>query len=301
MNTLEKKEVSVIIASKVGAPFIDDCLTSLANQENAPDFEVIVVDCHGKETQDRIARNFPWARLIAQDTRRTIPDLRRIGVEHAKGQIIAILEEHCLAAKDWIKTIVKAHENQCAAVGGSVLDDNYNRLRDWVTYFCEYNAYMPPVSSGVVNDVPGNNVSFKQDVLRKHLANLNHGYWEAFLYSSLQSEKAILFSDPGMEVYHRGPFDYGYYLRQRYLFSRAYSGARREFVPKGRRAIYALASPLLPALLLGRIAMRVWKKRCHVDKFLLCLPMLIPVSMVYVFGEVVGYLAGPGNSLMEVE
>lgn len=294
--------LSVVVASIVGAPFIDDCLASLFNQKNAPNYEVIVVDCNGEETRRRVVAKFPEIRLIPQETRKTVPDLRRIGVEQANGEIIAILEEHCVASEDWLSSILKAHEAGAhAAVGGSVVDYDYKRLRDWVTYFVEYNAYMPPVPLGPVSDLPGNNIAFQRNVLTRHLANLDHGYWEAFLYSKLKSENATLFSDPKIIVYHRGPFNYMYYLRQRYLFSRAYAGTQRQAMPNARRLIYFLASPFLPVLLLARISMRVFQKKYRPGKFIQCLPLLIPVSFVYILGEVVGYLRGPGDSLLKVE
>jgi len=45
----------------------------------------------------------------------------------------------------------------------------------------------------------------------------------------------------------------------------------------------------------------VGNKRCHVGKFILSLPLLAPVLIVYVTGEFVGYLAGPGDALLKVE
>jgi hypothetical protein len=57
----------------------------------------------------------------------------------------------------------------------------------------------------------------------------------------------------------------------------------------------------VPFLLLARIAMRVWRKRCHVDRFLLSVPLLVPALAVYVAGEWMGYLAGPGDALSKVE
>ena len=62
-----------------------------------------------------------------------------------------------------------------------------------------------------------------------------------------------------------------------------------------------MASPLLPLLLLARITVRVFQKNCHLVKFVLSLPLLTPLMIVYVAGEVVGYLAGPGNALRSVE
>ena len=294
-------QVSVIVASVVGAPFIDDCIASLYAQEQAPEFEVIVVECNGPATQKRLMEKFPTIRMLAQETRKTIPELRRIGVQNAKGKIVAILEEHCTAVPAWIKTIASSFDGEVAAIGGSVLDENYQRLRDWVTYFVEYNAYMPPVPSGQVYDLPGNNVAFRRDLLLKHLEQLREGYWEAFLYSRLAQEKAVLKSVPEMAVYHRGPFDYGYYLGQRYLFSRAYAGARRNVMPASRKIVYALLSPALPALLLARISARVWQKKHRIGKYIQTLPLIAPATVVYIFGELMGYVFGPGDALMKVE
>jgi O-antigen ligase len=104
---------------------------------------------------------------------------------------------------------------------------------------------------------------------------------------------------PAMVVHHRGPFPYGYYLGQRFWFSRAFAGARD--LPAAKKAIYCLASPLVPFLLLARMARRVFGKGCHIGKFLLCVPLLIPVLLVYTAGELAGYIAGPGDALSRVE
>jgi len=64
---------------------------------------------------------------------------------------------------------------------------------------------------------------------------------------------------------------------------------------------YVIASPLVPFLLLARMAKRVREKNCHVDKFVKALPLVIPALFVYVCGETMGYLAGPGDALMKVE
>ena len=64
---------------------------------------------------------------------------------------------------------------------------------------------------------------------------------------------------------------------------------------------YVIASPLVPFVLLARMAKRVRERNCHVDKFVKALPLLIPALFVYVSGEMIGYLAGPGDALMKVE
>jgi glycosyltransferase involved in cell wall biosynthesis len=292
--------VSVVIASIVGPPFIDDCVASVFAQKNAPAFEVIVVDCRGPENVARLRQGFPDVHFVQLDHRETVPQLRRIGVEQAKGEIVAVIEEHCVAADNWLATLCAAFSPGYVAVGGPI-EFRGGRLRDWVTYFIEYNSYLPPWPEGDAYKLADANVGYRRQVLISNLEQLSTGYWEATLHYKLLSEGARFRSVPGMIVYHRGPFDYGYYLRQRYLFSRAFAGARRGTLSPAKRAVYLLAAPAIPFVLLARTAARVFAKKCHVGKFLLCLPLIVPAMVIYVIGEWMGYGFGPGRALMEVE
>ena len=294
--------ISVVIASIVGAPFIDDCLMSLERQAKDCGAEVLVVACGTAEYADRIAQKFPWVRVIHRAKRETVPDLRRHGVEEASGDLVAIIEEHCLAAPDWLPRAIEAHAGgDYGVVGGPVADYNYKRLCDWVVYFCEYNGYMPPWREGEVHDLGSANITYSRALLLKYKEVLSAGYWEAGLHPRLAADGVKFRPAPAMVVYHRGPFHYGYYLQQRYWFSRAFAGARSRHLPAGRKMAYFLASPVVPFLLLTRMAQRVWRQHRHFEKFTQSLPLLIPALFVYVAGEFVGYLAGAGDALLKVE
>jgi glycosyltransferase involved in cell wall biosynthesis len=296
------QRVSVVIASIVGPPFIDECLMSLEQQAKDCGAEVIVVACGTAQYADRIALAFPWVRVVRRTERETVPDLRRRGMEVARGDIVAIIEEHCLAAPDWLARAIEAHSGgDYGVVGGPVVDYNYKRLRDWVVYFCEYNNYFPPWREGESHDLGSANIAYSRAVLLKYKELLSCGYWEAGLHPRLLADGVKFRPVPTMVVYHRGPFNYGYYLRQRYWFSRAFAGARSRHLPASRKLAYSLASPLVPFLLLARMAQRVSRQHCRVSKFVQSLPLLIPVLFVYVAGELVGYLAGPGDALLKVE
>jgi glycosyltransferase involved in cell wall biosynthesis len=293
--------VSVVIASIVGPPFIDDCLASVYAQENAPPFEVIVVDCRGAENVARLRQKFPNVRFVERAQRESVPTLRRIGAEHARGVVVAIIEEHCLAKSDWLQTIAASLTTDYAACGGPVFDAGFTRLRDWVTYFVEYNSSLPPWSDGPTTFVNGANCAYRREALIEHLGQLDDGYWEATLNPALLSKGKRFRSVSTMTVRHRGPFDYFYYLRQRYLFSRAFSGARRASLSPSQRAAYLLAAPIVPGLLLARMAARVVGKNCRVGSFLFSVPLIVPALVVYTVGEWMGYAFGPGRALLEVE
>jgi glycosyltransferase involved in cell wall biosynthesis len=293
--------LSVVIASIVGAPFIDECLKSLEDQAKRFRAEVIVVVCGPQANADRLRRLFQ-ARVIHRSERATVPELRKIGVEHANGRIIAIIEEHCLAAKDWLERILAAHRaGEYDVVGGPVADNAYRRLRDWVVYFCEYNGYLPPWKEGDTKNLGSANIAYSRDLLLKYKDLLSAGYWEAGLHPRLLDDGVKFRAVPEMLVYHQGPFQYKYYLGQRYWFSRAFAGCRSRDLPPLKKGAYIIAAPLVPFLLLARMSRRIFEKHCRVEKFALSLPLLIPVLVVYVAGEFVGYLAGPGDALLKVE
>ena len=298
----QQPSVSVVVASLVGPPFIDECLASLEQQARACDAEVIVVACGGREYAERIERKFGWARVIHVETRETIPELRARGVEQARGEIVAIIEEHCLAAPDWLARAREAHrDGECGAAGGPVADAGYGRLRDWVVYFCEYHAYLPPWRDGPAPALATANVAYRRSVVLRYQDLLAATCWEASLHPKLLADGVCLRSVPSMIVRKRGPFEYGYYLRQRYLYSRAFAGWRARHLPGMQRLAYLASSPLLPLLLLARMTKGVCRKRSRIAKYAQSIPLLIPALVVYTAGEFVGYLAGPGDAGLRVE
>jgi glycosyltransferase involved in cell wall biosynthesis len=294
-------ELSVVIASCVGPPFITRCLESLGRQRDQGDVEFIVVDRAGGAVADLIERDFPWVRLIRRPPRESVPDLRRHGINEARAGHVAIIEEHCAAGDGWLGQMLRCIREPVAAIGGVVQDANYDRLMDWAVYFTEYNSYMPPVQRGETADVCAANCVYRRELMIKYLANAGDGYWEAGLNHTLRAAGERFLSEPDLIVYHTGPFGFFYYLRQRFLFSRAFAGVRRSHVSPLFRVAYLFLMPALIPLLLSRTAARVFAKRHRIDKFLQVLPHMIPITATYVFGEWVGFLAGPGDALAKIE
>ena len=156
--------VSVVIASGAGGDFLFRLLDALESQARTEGAEVIVPDRVGGETLARLRRDYPWVRAVpvpdAADGRKpSVPALRAEGAALAIGDIVAIIEEHCSAAPDWIaKTLAALGSGSYGAVGGPVVDYGYRRLRDWVVYFLEYHGALPPAPQGEttnLNDANG--------------------------------------------------------------------------------------------------------------------------------------------------
>lgn len=307
---MPQPRLSVVVASCAGQPFITRCLQSLAEQRRQielAELEFLVVDRAGGEVAAGIEREFPWARLIRRPAGESVPDMRRHGIELAQADYVAIIEEHCVASENWMATILRCIEESrpaqkpVAAIRGVVEDANYERLMDWAVYFTEYNSYMPSLERGATDDVCAANCVYHRGLLLRHLPKEGGGYWEAGLNQALLAAGERFLAEPDLVVYHTGPFGFRYYLWQRFLFSRAFAGVRRQNVSTGFRLMYLLAAPLLVPMLWARTALRVYRKRHRVDKFIQVLPLLVPVTATYVAGEWVGYLLGPGDSLSKIE
>lgn len=295
-------KISVVVASKVGAPFIDQCLESLRAQAQALSAEVVVV-AGGEASYAAVLRaRFPWSRVVHAPEVRKVPALRRVGVEQSSGEYVAIIEEHCSAKEDWLAQGLAAHaRGRYAAVGGPVADFDYDRLPDWAVYFMEYNSALPPWPAGETDHLHDVNIMYRRDALTAHAELLGEGYWPMTLHPTLLAEGSRFLSVPDMLVYHRGPFPFAYYLRQRYLFSRAFAGVRARNQGALKRCAYLVGGPLVPFFLLARMSLTVLRKRCRVGKFITALPLLGPALVVLVAGEWVGCLLGPGDALSRVE
>ena len=293
--------MSVVVASAAGGEFLFRCLASLAGQVERAGAELLVVDRAGPTVRERIARDFPAVRVIpASPNAATVPAMRAAGALHARGDIVAVLEEHCTAPEGWLATIGAQFTEDDAAIGGPILDSAFPRVRDWVVYFSEYHDYLPPWRDGDHYPLNGANIAYDRRRLLRHAEVLADGYWEVVLHPRLARDGRFRAVN-AMGAHHTGPFTYGYYLRQRYLLSRSWGGARRHDVSSATRWTYMMLAPLLPLLLFTRATRNVMPRRAMLRRFVPALPLLVPVWLAYAWGEWLGYAIGPGRALELVE
>ena len=303
--------LSVIVASGAGGEFLFRCLASLQPQVRELSAELIVVDRVGGEQAARVEREYPSVRLVRVDgsDRPSIPELRKRGVLEAQGEVCCVLEEHCTAPAGWLQTALDAFAEvsgaageapPLVAIGGPILDDGFDRVRDWVVYFSEYHNYLPPWPDEQRVALNGANIAYSRAALLRHEEALDQGYWEVVLHPLLAKDGSMRAVN-AFGAHHTGPFDYGYYLEQRYLLSRVWGGTQRETASLTKRLVYSVAAPVFPLLLLLRIAARVRSRPRLLPRFVSALPLLVPVACAYVLGEWLGYLLGPGDALERVE
>jgi hypothetical protein len=292
-------ELSVVIASVNGWLLLEPTLRSLDALPERDRMEVIVVEAVGGATRERVRDQRP-AVVVVESERRPIPRLRYQGVLRARGRVVAILEDHARVGGGWAAAVLHAHREPWGAVGGPV-ENGRDGLVNWAVYFCEYAPYMAPIAEGETIDLPGNNVAYKRPHLLRHARVLDQGRWESWVNDRLRADGVAIASSNAMVVYHIKPFGVRYFLAQRFYFARSYAGMRRVDWSWPKRLAYGAGSALLPAMLLARVARTVARKRRNLGRFLAVSPLVALFLTVGAFGEMVGYLAGPGRSLDRVE
>lgn len=287
--------LAVVVASVNGFPDLAKCLEALTN--HCPGAEIIVADCTDPATRERIRSGWPAVTVIAFELPTSIPALRAAGIAASSAPYVAVIEDHCVVPPSWASAILGAHRAGYSVVGGPIRNVAL-RLRDWAAFLFEYSAHMEPQAEGVVEDLPGMNVSYDRKALEAIEDLLRAAKWESWLHARLRERGFTFYATPAATLDHVKDFGIGEFLGQRFHYGRAYAAMRNDGLG-WKRVLYTATSPAIAPLVYARIARNV-RQRGHVREFILATPLLVLYLLATVLGEGLGYAAGGGGSLLRV-
>jgi GT2 family glycosyltransferase len=290
-------EISVVVASVNGFPYLGACLDAL--QATAPWAEVVVADSTDEPTRERVREGWPAVALLPSEGRASVPALRARGIAAAAAPYVALIEDHCVVRPGWAAGLLAHHRLGRPVVGGPIANAVSRRARDRAAFYCEYSAFLEPVTEGPAYDLPGMNVSYDRTAIDAMQDLLDEGRWETWLHPRLRERGIPFWMDPALTIDHAKDFGLREFTSQRYHYARSYAGERSEQLGP-RRLAYALGTPLLPLLLGRRILGNVRRSGEDGRSAALAAPLVAWYLSVWAAGEAVGYLAGGGDSLLEV-
>lgn len=289
-------ELSVVVASVNGLPYLAHCLDALAR--NCPQAEVIVADWTDAETRSVVAERWPGVSLLSFEEPMAVPELRAAGVFASNAPFVAMIEDHCVVTPGWAERLLATHRLGYAVVGGPVRNGATHRVRDWAAFLCEYSAFVEPAAGGVVDDLPGMNVSYDRAALEAVDDLLREGRWEFHLHPRLRERGFAFYCDPAAVIEHVKDFGIREFVSQRYHYARSHAGSRNAELGR-RRLLYLCGSPAIVPLFLYRIARDVRPRR-SLRQLILASPLIVLYAAVWAVGEAVGYAFGGGRSLLRV-
>lgn len=169
MNTHDPV-ASVVIPSYNGGEMTRRCLEGLVGQETDFEFEIIVVDSSSDETPSLVSEQFPQVRLTHFGQQTAAPRQRNIGVQQARGQIIAMMDQDCVPDPGWLQGMVDAHREHpdLLVVAGGIRPANPEQLIGLANFcleFREFNHIRPQQMTGHWITC---NVSMKRELFERY-------------------------------------------------------------------------------------------------------------------------------------
>lgn len=293
--------LSVCVIMFTSRALLVRCLDALTHQHQAPEFEVWLPYDESLDDPAGIQRQFPHVVLLGLPGSRTPAELRAHAIARSTGRIAALLEDHCIPEPDWCARIVAAHQAPHAAIGGAVekgfaQGKSSDGILNWSIYLTDYSRYMPPIREGEAASLTDCNVTYKRDALEEVRNVWASEFHENLVNEALRARGGSLWLDSSILVREYRPLSVSAALRDRYRFGRLFASTRVAGAPIGRRLVWAAASGVMPPVLVARAARNLITRRRHRGQIARCLPGLLFVTSVWMFGEMVGYLtASPGR------
>lgn len=288
--------LSVIITSVRALDRVPAWVGELMKQNRDRPVEIILAGSHSDESLKVMAADHPEVVFIPFPPMTPLPRLLGAAVSRSTGEIITITDMTCEIDRNWISEVMKAHENPSPVIGGAVEPKGLRGLVEWTAYFCDYGQFMLPLKEGIVNEVPGNNLSFKRGAIARGRKFLEGEFWKTYWCRQIQAEGFNLYSVPTIVVFYRRSFQLGGYLVHRFHNGRCFAGMRIPQLSRILRILYLIGSPLLPILICVRIFRAVIPKGRYLGRFFACVPIIIFAALGWALGEFVGYLSGTGTS-----
>ena len=210
-----------------------DCIYSILNN-NYKNLEIIIVIDGNKELKHKMESELRAGTKISiiENKNNEGPSVsRNHGVEHAKGEIIAFIDDDAFASSNWLETIAKDFSEYpgIAACGGKLIpvyEKNANKLPEELLWIvgCTYNGH--PVKKQFVRNVISANMAVRREIFNnlKFEKMYDGRNWKMedtlFGVRLYQRDKNSTLYDPDMLVYHNVSRER---TKLQYVLQRAYS------------------------------------------------------------------------------
>ncbi len=284
---------------------LEACLQALHSQEAPPTLEILVpYDAPVAEVAS-LAQQYPEVKFFEAEgldtaearagaSREHHDTLRTLGIKAARGQYVALTEDHAVQESRWCAKLVSLLDDhpQVAAIGGAVECGN-PRLLNWAVYYCDFGRYQNPLPEGPAAYVSDSNVVYRRQALEAIREVWEEDYHETLVHWGLVEHGHEIWLTPAVEVHQtREDLRLSDAWQERYVWGRSFSGTRVSGTSLPKRLVYAALSPLLPFVMTLRIVRGGLHRRKWLGRLAAALPLIFLLQCVWGFGEFVGYVTG---------
>jgi hypothetical protein len=287
--------ITISVTSVQGWPAIAAALQTWRVSAETAGGEVVIADGSGHPAPppDELGRGVRWESHPGQ----TIFQLRYRTYGSARGEIIAVTEDHVHVPPDWASRMVEAHRAhpEAIAIGGSVTNGATDTTLDWATFMIVQAPVAAPMRSGRAKALSGTvNVSYKRSALERPDTYEGMGAIDILHQRALGRSGAVLLSDDSIRVAHVQPLSSRAVLAINFHAGRTISGFRRKRMDAVQVA-RILGAPFVPIARYVRMA-AILAPKGYGSVLVRCTPAIFLLLYIQAVGQLVGYVAGEGDS-----
>lgn len=285
--------VSVVLAAIEARATIAESLARFLDEAGS-DGEVILVDASSDGTADHAVALFPGLRVLRRPPGTLAPELWRDGLNASRAPLVAFSTAQMVPARGWLTALRRRLDSAGAAVAGGPIEPA-NRLSpaDRAVYLLRYVNYLRPFSSPDPAEPPGDNALYRRAALEGLESYWAAGFWEVEIHRQLRIRGETLVMADQAPVEFQGGGGFRLALRQRRVHARHYGAARGGRMSLAERLVRSAAAPLIPALLIRRIAAALAQRGRRVGPWLSAVPSLSLLLAAWSVGETLGTWLGP--------
>ncbi|MEO8367668.1 MAG: hypothetical protein ABI806_00510 [Candidatus Solibacter sp.] len=299
-------KLSVVLIKSGTLESLQRCLERLEPQVRDKPYEIVVpVDIYFGN-YDGLRARFPQVRFLTleQTPSRSTPgsflhrhDLFEYRVASAlsaaKGEVVGLLQDTFLPDPDWCEKTLAGHRQLPHAVIGGAVEQIGKGVLGWSVYFLEFSRYMLPLQEGPVEYISDVNVSYKRRAIEQLRPLFRPRYNEAVAHWTLRGNGEVIWQYPPMVVRQdRGRLTVRQLVGERLSWGSVFGAARAHKISWPMRTVYVLASPLIPFLRVARVGRKVLGAGRNIGPFLVSLPTLFAMAVLWSAGEAFGCLTG---------
>ncbi len=296
-------QISVIIATPDNYQTIRKTISYLRSQTVKEQLEIVIV-APTRETlglDELELQDFGQFLVVEVGEIPSVAFANAAGVRHAQAAVVVFAETHAYPEPEWAQLLIAAHQQDWVAVGPAMVNGNPESIVSWASFLIAYSRWMPPITSGVIDDLPGHNSSYKRAILLDYGAELDALLeTESILHWDLRTKGNQLYLESNVKTHHVNPSLLSSFLGELFYYGRLFAAARAKPWSRERRLLYVLSAPLIPLIRLKHTLPQWQRAR---QNYSIPRGVLLPIFLGLIaasLGEMLGYGLGAGKAMAQM-
>ena len=295
--------LSVVITVLDGGAVLRRFLDALQAQTDAPSMELLLPFDSTVPSVAGLKPAYPNVRFIDMGLVATIRPLstaagqhelydrrRAAALQHARGDLIAILEDRAPPRPEWAATMARLHYELPHGVIGGAIECASDDPLNWAFWACDFGRYSARLENGPRRWISDVNVCYKRRCVDSTRELWSERFNEARVHWALiERGETLYFAREAVVDYtttYRALRDV---LPERSDWGRLFGSVRATHAGPLRRLGLTLAGPIIPFVLFRR-HQRLQARIGNGDRFRAASKYMFPLLRAWTKGEVLGYI-----------